>query len=83
MIISELRKRIAFLKKLDKKDALLGLYEAITKLQIATLQKDTKEIAKKLSNVLIGAAVAADTFNIKNLDKSLDDRINELHKLLK
>lgn len=81
--MSELRNKISFLEKLDKKDALLGLYEATTKLHLATLKNDSQEIAKRLANVMIGAAVAADTFKVKDLDTALNDRINELQKLLK
>lgn len=82
MTLDGLRKKTSFLEKLNKEDALLGLYEAVTKLNLATLKKDRQEVAKRLATILIGVSVAADTFKVKNLDKALESRLEEIRKAL-
>lgn len=82
MTLEEFRIKITAFPKLDDQKALLGLYEAMGKLQLAVNKQNHQEISKRLTNILIGIIAAADTFKVEDLDKSLANRLTELQKEL-
>lgn len=83
MSIRELINKTLLFPKLNRQETVIGLYEAITKLRLAVERNDSSEIAKRLSNILIGVSAASNTFKVKDLDKALGQRLIELKKELK
>jgi len=61
------------------KDSLLSLHEAVTKLWIAiATKKEQPELEKRIANTIIGVCDAAHSLGIKNIEKIISQRINEL-----
>lgn len=83
MSIRELINKTLLFPKLNRQETVIGLYEAITKLRLAVERNDSSEIAKRLSNILIGVSAASNTFKVKDLVKALGQRLIELKKELK
>lgn len=69
-------------KKISKEGTILGINEAATKLWQDYLLKpnDKKKLGERISNVIIGALVAADKLGVKNVDKKFQDRIYSFSK---
>ncbi|MCX6715320.1 MAG: hypothetical protein NTX72_05930 [Candidatus Uhrbacteria bacterium] len=65
--------------KRDVRDAILGLYEATTKLSTAYIRnKDTEEIERRIANIFIGLCDVLQTLDIQDPESILQKRILEL-----
>lgn len=65
--------------KRDVRDAILGLYEATTKLSNAYLtNKDKEELGKRIANLFIGVCDVMQTLDIQDPESLLQKRILEL-----
>ena len=65
----------------NPKDSLLSLHEAATKLWVATAtEKSREEVEKRISNTLIGVCDVANSLGVRNIEKIILRRIDELQK---